>query len=79
VTRIDHNRKLLALERERDSLREANCRLRDKLLECAKECERCHGTGLVTIHFPGNEGVPAWDADDQPCEECRDIREVLGQ
>lgn len=33
-------------------------------------CERCHGTGLVTRHFPGNEGVPEWDADDQPCPEC---------
>jgi hypothetical protein len=33
-------------------------------------CERCHGSGLVTIHFPGNEGVPERDADDQPCPNC---------
>jgi hypothetical protein len=69
--------KLVVAERERDSLREVNCKLRDKLLECAKECARCHGTGLVTIHFEGNEGAPEWDADDQPCPECEDIRAVL--
>ncbi len=39
-------------------------------LPAADVCERCNGTRLVTIHFHGNEGVPEWDADDQPCPEC---------
>ena len=34
------------------------------------ECDTCGGSGFRTIHFPGNEGVPEWDADDQPCHEC---------
>jgi hypothetical protein len=34
-------------------------------------CERCHGTGLVTIHG-GGSGDPEWDADDQPCTSCDD-------
>lgn len=33
-------------------------------------CETCKGCRFYTIHFPGNEGVPAWDADDQPCPDC---------
>lgn len=43
-------------------------------------CKRCHGSKLVTLHFPGNEGVPEWDADDQPCPECAewDADEELG-
>jgi hypothetical protein len=45
--------KLVVVERERDQLREVNCTLRDKLLEIAKECSKCRGTGLRTIHFPG--------------------------
>jgi len=30
-------------------------------------CERCHGTGLVTLHGLYYGG----DADDQPCPECK--------
>lgn len=51
-------------------------RLRDKLMECAKECSRCDGAGLITIHG-GGSGDPEWDADDQPCPDCADIRELL--
>ena len=58
-------------------LRAENLRLRDKLLEIAKQCSSCDGTGLVTVHFAGNEGAPEWDADDQPCGDCIDIREAL--
>jgi len=56
---------------------------RDELLTLARqyasECAECNGTGLVTIHFPGNEGVPESDADDQPCGECADIRAVIAK
>lgn len=45
----------------------------------AADCPICKGTGLVSIHFPGNEGVPEWDADDQPCQECVDIRAVIAK
>jgi hypothetical protein len=54
-----------------------NMRLRDKLLELAKKCERCRGSGLISIHFEGNEDAPEWDADDQTCPDCIDIRSVL--
>jgi hypothetical protein len=47
--------------------------------EYANGCAECGGTGLVTIHFPGNEGVPEWDADDQPCDECAHIRAVVAK
>lgn len=59
------------------ALRDANIRLRDKLLEIAAQCPTCHGTGLRSLHFPGFEGAPEWDADDQPCPDCADIRAVL--
>jgi hypothetical protein len=36
------------------------------------ECDLCGGSGFRTIHIPGNEGVPEWDADDQPCHECNE-------
>jgi len=68
--------KLVLAERERDAAREEALRYRDKLLECAKECSRCDGSGLVTISG-GGSGDPEWDADDQPCPECADIRELL--
>jgi len=32
-------------------------------------CERCHGTGLITITVHGENGD--YDADDQPCTECK--------
>jgi hypothetical protein len=67
----------IVLASDYDALVTQNLKIRDKLLELAKECARCDGTGLVTRHFPGNEGVPEWDADDQPCPECEDIRAVL--
>jgi len=57
----------------------SHLRLRDKLLEVAKECARCNGTGLITRHFEGNEDKPAWDADDQPCPDCEDIRAALDE
>lgn len=65
--------------RELIALRAANLKLRDKLLEVAAECTGCHGTGLITRHFLGNEDRPAWDADDQICESCADIRAVLDE
>ena len=37
-------------------------------------CERCHGTGLVTISYGGdgygNRCAAMVDADDQPCGDC---------
>lgn len=73
-----HLAQLLAIQRERDALREANCKLRDKLLELAKECSSCGGTGCVTVVV-----TTVWDTDDEPrtrvedCGDCVDIREVL--
>lgn len=57
-----------------------NTRLRDKLLELAKECAECNGTGLVTLSQT-LEAVDAGSAGDvqQQCPGCADIREVLGQ
>jgi len=45
----------------------------------ASECGECDGSGLVTVHIPGNEGVPAIDYDDQPCPDCADIRAVIAK
>lgn len=59
--------KLLIVERERDSAREENVRLRNKLLECAKQCTECDGTGVIT--YAANRIGP--------CPDCADIREVL--
>ena len=43
----------------------------------AEECAECGGTGLVTITtFPGGIEV---DNDDQPCQACADIREVIAK
>lgn len=42
----------------------------------ASECATCGGTGLVTIYdYDGNGS----DADDQPCEDCADIRSVIAR
>ena len=63
---VDVTRQLLAVERERDQLREQVCRLRDKLLELAKDCDDCDGTGLQTIY-----------GETEDCPACHDIRELL--
>jgi hypothetical protein len=74
MTRItDLTTRILAVERERDQLREVNCRLRDKLLEFAKDCEPCHGTGVITVD---DEHAPAFGRT-LPCYACEDIRELL--
>lgn len=73
---IDATRQLLACQQERDSLREVNCRLRDKLLEWAAECASCDGKGVVTVRYEYNE--ISCDRV-EPCGDCADIREVLGQ
>jgi len=78
MTRARQIAELLAAQRERDQLREVNSKLRDKLLELAKECASCGGTGVVTVMV-----TTAWDDDGRPCEraepcgDCADLREVL--
>lgn len=54
------------------AVRAANSRLRDKLLEIAKECAGCGGTGCVTRV----NGI-AGRARVEPCPQCADIREAL--
>lgn len=49
-------------------------RCRDKLLELAKACKSCDGTGLVTT-MTRRRGAPVERAID--CEDCIDIRECL--
>lgn len=79
MTRLELYTKLLCVERERDRARAENLKYRDKLLELAKCCAECHGTGLST----GYENI---DPDDitkgcrqvtSECDECADIRSVL--
>lgn len=60
-----------------EELRARITHLREGIELWASECSRCHGSGLVSIHIPGNEGVPESDADDQPCPDCEEIREYL--
>ena len=60
---------------ENATLREQNLRMRDYLLALAKECIRCHGTGLRTLNYV-RDGIEM-DADDQPCPDCAEIRAVL--
>jgi hypothetical protein len=64
----DLNAKLLLAERERDRALAEVFKLRDKLLEIAKECSECGGTGIVNFGKP-----PIID----DCPACLDIREVL--
>lgn len=45
-----------------------NLRMRDKLLELAKECSDCDGTGIINVGRP-----PILD----DCPHCNDIRELL--
>lgn len=52
------------------ALREANCRLRNKLLEIAKECASCGGTGCATPYADRPDIV-------LPCPGCEDIRAIL--
>lgn len=52
-----------------------NVRLRDKLLEIAKECSECDGTGVHTVR--GFEGRGQAFERQQPCRDCADIRELL--
>lgn len=47
-----------------------NARLRGKLLELAKECAECNGTGCTTVRMSEAEQVV-------PCVACLDIREIL--
>jgi rubrerythrin len=57
----------LIAERERDVLRAENVRLRDKLLNLAKNCGYCGGIG--TLH---SKVKPP-----EPCPVCSHIRAVL--
>ena len=59
--------KQLLAERELAACRAENLRYRDKLLECAKECSECGGTGVVT--FAANRVGD--------CPDCADLRELL--
>jgi len=52
---------------------EAVCKLRDKLLEFAKDCEPCGGTGIITVN---DENAPAFGRT-LPCYACEDLRELL--
>jgi hypothetical protein len=47
--------------------------MRDKLLELAKECSACSGTGVISVR-PQDEAV--WGRE-LPCDACEDIRELL--
>ncbi len=59
----------------------------DELLEAAiedaKACANCGGTGLVSRQYGGdgygNRCAGLADADDQKCEDCEDIRELIGR
>ena len=51
-----------------------NDRMRAKLLELAGECANCNGTNKVTIR--GMCGGVEMDCDDQPCPDCKDIRDA---
>jgi hypothetical protein len=68
-------RALALAQRERDSLREVNCKLRDYLLARAKECEACDGCGVVTVYTTDIMNDPGHQ---EPCGDCYALREVLG-
>lgn len=67
------------LEARYDAVVADNLRLRDKLLEFAKECSACNGTGVVTVTVTMyDEAVDDFVEDrQQPCGDCADIRAVL--
>lgn len=71
----DVTRELLKVQRERDQLRADVCRYRDKLLECAKECKECGGTGCVEDVVEHPRFGP--QVQTIPCEWCLDIRTLL--
>ncbi|MDB6104092.1 MAG: hypothetical protein JWO52_4091 [Gammaproteobacteria bacterium] len=47
----------------------------------ASECSNCGGKGVVTRQYGGDgygdRCAALADADDQPCDECEDIRKVI--
>lgn len=45
----------------------------------ASECARCDGSGLISRHFPGIDTIAGFDADDQPCDECEDVRALIAK
>lgn len=79
MTRAQQIAELLSAQRERDQLRVVNSKLRDKLLELAKECSSCGGTGVVTVMAPPDSRLYSGVliSREQPCGDCLDIREVL--
>jgi transposase len=73
VTHINRlNGRIVQLERQRDELQLLNFKLRDKLLEIAKECSECGGTGCVTL---GEDRIVTTRV--VPCPDCADIRQAL--
>jgi hypothetical protein len=52
---------------------EVVCKLRDKIMEFAKDCEPCGGTGIITVK---DEDAPAFGRT-LPCYACEDLRELL--
>jgi hypothetical protein len=75
VTRAQQIAELLSAQRERDQLRVVNSKLRDKLLELAKECSGCNGTGVHTVRGFERRGQAL--ERQEPCRDCADIRAVL--
>lgn len=73
------NARLIQLERERDTLRAENVKLRNKLLEVAKECSGCEGTGVVTVMREPDSHLYSGVliSREEPCGDCLDIREAL--
>lgn len=71
--------RLLLAERERDSARDENVKLRNKLLDIAKQCETCGGTGVVTRNIrpalEANHGIAV--TREVECLDCLDVRELL--
>jgi hypothetical protein len=55
-----------------------NLKLRGKLLEVAKECAECDGTGVVTV-LQNLEAIYVDNVGErqEPCPQCADIRELL--
>lgn len=73
----DATTRILQLERERDELREINCKLRDKLLELANQCQSCDGVGVVTVMVPRPLYSGVVVSREEPCGDCHDLRELL--
>lgn len=45
--------------------------------QVASEYARCDGDGLISLHFPGVDTIAEFDADDQPCDECAEVRALI--